>query len=80
YGETDMGGPYFLTPRRNPAGLSPFAVAGYGSWITKDELRLRLLYLEDYQEETCVCRFDGDSVEMTVGGADYNITLTGRLQ
>ncbi|MDR1919402.1 MAG: beta-lactamase family protein [Tannerellaceae bacterium] len=66
YGETEKTSPYFLSARRNPAGLAPFAIAGYGSWTTKDELRLRLLYIEDYQEETYICRFAADRMEITL--------------
>jgi CubicO group peptidase (beta-lactamase class C family) len=83
YGETDKNGPYFLVQRRNPAGLSPFAVAGYGSWTAKDELCLRLLYIEDYQEETYICRFDGDRISLTVTNnveSPNNTVVTGRLQ
>ncbi|GHT28479.1 hypothetical protein AGMMS49574_02870 [Bacteroidia bacterium] len=57
-------GPYFLSPRKNPEGLAPFVVAGYGSWVNKNELRIRLLYIEDYQEETYICRFDGKKVKI----------------
>jgi CubicO group peptidase (beta-lactamase class C family) len=83
YGETDCKGPYFLVPRRNPEGLSPFTVAGYGSWTAGDELRLRLLYIEDYQEETYICRFYPDRMEMTLSnnaGSQQSAPLAGRLQ
>jgi CubicO group peptidase (beta-lactamase class C family) len=83
YGETAKESPYFLSPRRNPAGLAPFPTAGYGSWASENELRLRLLFTEDYQEETYVCRFDGDRLEMTVdnsAGALHHTVVTGRLQ
>ncbi|MDR1557261.1 MAG: beta-lactamase family protein [Tannerellaceae bacterium] len=84
YGETEKLSPYFLIPRRNPEGLAPFAVAGYSSWTADDELRLRLLYIEDYQEETYVCRFEGDRLEMSLSqSADpsaQTLVLTGSLQ
>ncbi|MDR1644281.1 MAG: beta-lactamase family protein [Tannerellaceae bacterium] len=76
YGETAKKSPYFLNPRRNPEGLGPFAVAGYGSWISGDELQLRLLYLEDYQQETCICRFDGEGVEITLGNKVVRAKIT----
>ena len=58
-GQTSRLSPYFLSPRRNPVGLAPFAVAGYFSQTARNELRLRILYTEDYQEETFVFRFSG---------------------
>jgi CubicO group peptidase (beta-lactamase class C family) len=82
YGETEKESPYFHNPRKNPEGMSPFATAGYGSWTAKDELRLRLLYVEDYQEETYTCRFEGDRVEVGVdnsGGYLHPAVLSGRL-
>jgi CubicO group peptidase (beta-lactamase class C family) len=75
YGETGRPGPYFLNPRRNPEGLSPFATAGYGSWTAKDVLRLRLLYVEDYQEETWTFRFEGNRVEITIDNSDTSLSL-----
>jgi CubicO group peptidase (beta-lactamase class C family) len=84
YGETAKSSPYFLNRRRNPEGLAPFAVAGYGSWTAAGELCLRLLYIEDYQEETYTCRFTGDRLEMSLGqGASPSLpplAVTGRLQ
>ncbi|GHV51550.1 hypothetical protein FACS1894181_13550 [Bacteroidia bacterium] len=56
-GTTTKPSPYFLSPRRCPDGLSPFAVAGYCSRTSADVLCFRLLYVEDYQEETYTCRF-----------------------
>jgi CubicO group peptidase (beta-lactamase class C family) len=57
-GETDRLSPYFASPRRNPKGLAPFPVAGYGSVTAEGELLFRLLYLEDYQTETFRLRFN----------------------
>ena len=65
YGETKKPSPYFLNPRRNPTGMSSFVTAGYASWVSPVELRLRLLYVEDYQEETYIFRFVGDRIEIT---------------
>ncbi|MDR2497826.1 MAG: beta-lactamase family protein [Tannerellaceae bacterium] len=61
-GSTARLSPYFLSPRRNPDGLAPFAVAGYFSQTAPGELCLRLLYTEDYQEETFLCRLSGESL------------------
>jgi CubicO group peptidase (beta-lactamase class C family) len=83
YGETTKQSPYFLSPRRNIEGFTSFTVAGYGSWTAPDELRLRLLYVEDYQQETVTCRFDGDRVTLTWSTGDPaagTLTLTGQLQ
>jgi CubicO group peptidase (beta-lactamase class C family) len=83
YGETEKPSPYFLNPRRNPEGLLPLATAGYGSWTSKDELRLRLLYVEDYQEETYTFRFKDNRVEITMANnveALHPVVLTGHLQ
>ncbi|MDR0995717.1 MAG: beta-lactamase family protein [Tannerella sp.] len=66
FGQTRRLSPYFLSPRRNPKGLAPFPVAGYGSWTDASTLKLRLLYLEDYQTETYVCRFKDGDLEMQV--------------
>jgi CubicO group peptidase (beta-lactamase class C family) len=66
YGLTEKPSPYFLVSRRNPAGLSPFAVAGYGSWTSKNELNLRLLYIEDYQEENYNILLDGDHATISI--------------
>jgi CubicO group peptidase (beta-lactamase class C family) len=83
YGETDKPSPYFLSPRRNPEGFFHFAVAGYGSWTAKEELRLRLLYLEDYQEETVVCRFEAERITLRLGNPDESpdkvLVLTGHI-
>ncbi|MDR1985063.1 MAG: beta-lactamase family protein [Prevotellaceae bacterium] len=85
YGETDKLSPYFLFPRRNPVGLAPFTVVGYGSWIKKDELNLRLLYVNDYQEENYVCHFDGNKISITVSNTGdiwrkEQLILTGIIQ
>jgi CubicO group peptidase (beta-lactamase class C family) len=83
YAETEKPSPYFLNPRRNPEGMLPCVTAGYGSWISKDELRLRLLYVEDYQEETSIFRFRDDRVEITTDNSASSLppaVLTGRLQ
>jgi CubicO group peptidase (beta-lactamase class C family) len=84
YGETPKPSPYFLNPRRNPEGLLPCATAGYGSWTAKDQLKLRLLYLEDYQEETYVFRFEEDRVEIDLSNSNSAtplapLLLRGRL-
>ncbi|MDR3141023.1 MAG: beta-lactamase family protein [Tannerellaceae bacterium] len=57
YGETERLSPYFLNPRRNPAGAPPFAVAGYSGWPANSQLELRLLYLDDTTSETYSCSF-----------------------
>lgn len=62
YGETEKKGPYYLNPRRNPEGLSPFLVSGYSSWTQPEELSLRLYYLTEIQYETYICSFEGDKV------------------
>jgi CubicO group peptidase (beta-lactamase class C family) len=84
YGRTEKPSPYFLVGRRNPAGLGPFATAGYGSWTAPGELSLRLLYLEDYQTETLVCRFQEDRLELTYNQSALAglrpLALSGRLQ
>lgn len=84
YGETEKISPYFLVGRRNPEGLGPFVVAGYSSWTAPGELSLRLLYMEDYQEETVICRFQEDRLELTYSQSALPgvqpLTLTGRLQ
>jgi CubicO group peptidase (beta-lactamase class C family) len=82
YAETEKKSPYFLVSQKNPDGLGPFPVAGYSSWTSKNELRLKLLYIEDYQEETYLCRFDGDRLEMTMENgvkSHYPVVLTGCL-
>lgn len=84
YGMTDCPGPYFLNPRRNPAGLAPFMVAGYASWTGTDELSLRLLYVNETHDETWVCRFENDRVTISSNNSmqpDADpVVLTGRLQ
>jgi len=84
YGQTERTSPYFRSPRRNPEGLSPFTVAGYGSRTEENVLWLRLLYVEDYQEETFVCRFADDSVDITLSDsfapAAPPVTLHGSLR
>lgn len=65
YGETQKPAPYYLNPRRNPAGMSPYKVAGSGSWTAKDELRLRLCYLVESEYETYTCRFNSNNIELT---------------
>lgn len=65
YGETDKTGPYYASPRRNPEGLAPFAIAGYGGWTKADELKLRLLYLTESRHEDYIFSFDGDNLSFT---------------
>jgi hypothetical protein len=73
YGETKRLSPYFLNPRRNPEGIAPFNVAGYGSWTAANQLELRLLFLNDTQYETYSCRFQNWNQEV-------EITLTNSAQ
>jgi CubicO group peptidase (beta-lactamase class C family) len=84
YGETERLSPYFLNPRRNPEGLAPFQVAGYGSWTTAGRLELRLLFLNDSQYETYSCSFRESEVEITLSNSaqpqDAPLVLKGRLQ
>lgn len=83
-GTTERPGPYFLNPRRNPAGLAPFTVAGYASWTKQEELSLRLLYMAEIQYETYVCDFKNDQVTIHITNSqqpDANpIVLKGKLQ
>jgi CubicO group peptidase (beta-lactamase class C family) len=62
-GKTERLSPYYLSPRRNPAGVGPFNIAGYFSQTALGELSIRLLYTEDYQEETFILRIKGNSFE-----------------
>ncbi|MDR0430106.1 MAG: beta-lactamase family protein [Tannerellaceae bacterium] len=84
YGETEKLTPYFLNSRRNPKGMPPFDIAGYGSWTKKDELQLRLLYLTDAVDETYSCKFEGDGVNITITNSvqpgDPPLVLKGKLQ
>jgi hypothetical protein len=84
YGETERLSPYFLSPRRNPKGLAPFNVAGYGSWTTENQLELRLLYLNDTPFETYSCRFREAEVEISLTNStqpeDTPLVLKGKLQ
>lgn len=84
YGETERLSPYFLNPRRNPKGLAPFNVAGYGSWTGENQLELRLLYLNETQFETFSCNFKGEEVEIkrtnSVQSQDNPVALKGKLQ
>lgn len=84
YGTTERLGPYFLDPRRNPAGLAPFTVAGYGSWTKQDELSLRLLYVTEIQHETYICNFKDNQVTIRISNSlqpDVDpVVLTGKLQ
>lgn len=80
YGETDKPGPYFLSPRRNPTGLAPFAVAGFGSWTDADVLQLRLLYLSESLSENYHCTFAGDKLTfLWTNDTGEPTTLTGQL-
>jgi CubicO group peptidase (beta-lactamase class C family) len=85
YGETERLSPYFLNPRRNPAGMSPFTVAGYGSWTTENQLELRLLFLNDTPSETYSCSFRGaEEVEIRLSNSEQlrkaPLVLKGKLQ
>ena len=62
-GKTDRLSPYYMSRRRNPAGIGPFNIAGYFSQTSPGELSIRLLYTEDYQEETFIFRLKGNSFE-----------------
>ncbi len=82
YGETEKPGPYFLNPRRNPTGLSPFQIAGYGSWTAEDQLNLRLLYITDIQDETYKCTFSTSEIRLEITNSiepDSAIILKGTL-
>jgi hypothetical protein len=84
YGQTQKLSPYFLDPRRNPEGLAPFDVAGYGSWTEENRLELRLLFLNDTQFETCSCRFRDRDVEIRLTNSMQPqaepVVLRGTLQ
>lgn len=70
-GETNRPGPYYLNPRRNPAGMAPFTVAGYAAWSEKDLLALRLYYLTDIQYADFSCRFQGSQLTVTCTNSQY---------
>ncbi|MDR0348548.1 MAG: beta-lactamase family protein [Tannerella sp.] len=84
YGSSNRPGPYFLNPRRNPEGLAPFAVAGYFSWTAPGEISLRLLYLTETQDETCICRFQNNQLNIHLSNSMQPgkppVVLTGHLQ
>jgi CubicO group peptidase (beta-lactamase class C family) len=84
YGETERLSPYFLNPRRNPAGMLPLTVAGYGSWTAANQLELRLLFLNDTSAETCSCSFREGEVEISLANSEQPReappVLKGRLQ
>lgn len=84
YGITDKLSPYFLNQRRNPQGISSFLIAGYGSWIHENELKLRLLYLVDTEYETYTLHFNGDKVSISCGNSmrsqDPPVVLNGILE
>lgn len=84
YGSTERPGPYFLNPRRNPAGLSPFTVSGYYSWTNPDELKLHLLYITESQYETYVCKFKDEQVSIEISNSmqsdEKPVSITGQLQ
>ncbi len=80
YGETDKKGPYYLNKRRNPEGMSPFAVAGFSSWTKTDELSLHLRYLTETEFETYICKFVDKKIEITISSSfqpKESITITG---
>ncbi|MDL2208006.1 beta-lactamase family protein [Parabacteroides sp. OttesenSCG-928-O15] len=82
-GETDRPGPYYLNPRRNPAGMAPFTVSGYAAWPQKDHLQLRLYYLTDIQYEDLACHFKGEQLTVAWTNSQYPeaspILLSGQL-
>ncbi|MDL2256517.1 beta-lactamase family protein, partial [Parabacteroides sp. OttesenSCG-928-K15] len=78
-GETDRPGPYFLNPRRNPAGLAPFTVSGYAAWPEAGLLKLRLYYLTDIQYETFSCRFNDDKLSVEWTNSQYPAEPAVRL-
>jgi CubicO group peptidase (beta-lactamase class C family) len=81
-GETEKKGPYYLSARRNPEGMQPFSVAGFGSWTEKDELRLNLRYLTEAEYETYNCKFIDKTIEVTVFNSfqpEDPVTITGSL-
>lgn len=84
YGTTDRPGPYFLSPRRNPEGMAPFATAGYFSWTAPGEVSLRLLYLTEMQDETYICHIQNDQVTIHISNSiqadEQPVSITGRLQ
>ena len=84
YGLTDRPGTCFLNSHRNPEGLSPFTIAGYGSWTKPDELSLRLLYLTEGQHETYVCNFKQDQLTLSISNSmqpdEQPVVLTGVLR
>lgn len=84
YGETEKMGPYFLNLRRTPDGLAPFTVCGYGSWLSSDELTLRLLYMTEAQSETYHCRFTDNTLMLRLSNTQEPdvapVELKGELQ
>ncbi|MDH6304824.1 CubicO group peptidase (beta-lactamase class C family) [Parabacteroides sp. PF5-5] len=69
YGETEKSGPYYLNLRRNPNGMAPFKVAGYGSWLSEEDLSLRLLYLSDNKYETYRCTFSEGKLQLSLSNS-----------
>ncbi|MDH6356946.1 serine hydrolase [Parabacteroides sp. PF5-9] len=84
FGETERLSPYFSSPRRNPEGLLPLKTAGFGSWITKDNLKLTLLYVTDARSETFDCQLAGNKITVTLTNSmspsDPPILLTGQFK
>ena len=84
YGQTERLSPYFLNPRRNPSGMPPFDVAGYGSWTKENQLELRLLFLNETTFETYSCRFREAEVEIRITNSmqplEPPLVLKGKLQ
>lgn len=78
-GKTEKLSSYFLS--KNPEGMLPLDVAGYCSWTRENVLQLRLLYLNDAQDETYTCIFSGDKVSIEVVNSSQKeaVKLTGIL-
>jgi len=84
YGETEKTGPYFQNVRRTADGLAPFTVCGYGSWLTPDNLKLRLLYMTEAQYEEYNCHFLNDEVIISISNTEQRnalpVEIKGELQ
>lgn len=84
YGTTRKLSPYFLNRRRNPQGLAPFDVAGYGSWTKENQLELRLVFLNETQYESYSCTFKQDEIEVKITNSVQSeanpVIVKGKLQ
>jgi hypothetical protein len=64
-GTTTRKGPNLARLAANSQeGLAPFKVTGYCTWVSDDELKLVLKYLEGPHTETMNCKIEGDKITM----------------